>query len=870
MTWTSPLQLSTLPLVLAGPMLRKVTEKAVTVWFALKQAATVTVVVSNSQGPLLTGTGVTCAVGTNLHIVAVTANKIAPTNTAKTLLGFGNVYFYDATFAVGSAGPIGLGQATTVPGKPVDPKLAHLAYPPYSLPSFSLPPNNISKLRLIQGSCRHPNGTGGPDCLAMLDDLIAQVPTDADLRPHQLVMGGDQIYADDVAGHLLMALTAASDLLLVWQELLQLPSGNPVVPGNRVPPYTRKTIGNAAGITSAESYNHLFTLGEYICMYLFCWSDVLWTVDNLPKKADLVAAAGDTKHLKKIAEFYALSMRADEEFTFVRTFRETLPKVRRALANIPSYMILDDHDVTDDFNMTTGFCKKVYTDPLGLQIVQNALAAYSLCQHWGNAPELFFRPEDAPVDAVFAGKPAGRLLLDALDGVTATTYADATKTATIRKLVGVHTFAQMSAPPAAVVGPDRANWLSAYHDPGSLLFDYTIESPTHQIIVTDTRTWRSFRPGNQHSELLPLDQIQRQIVNVTPATDARTLMVVLTTNAPPVPGIRQAADSPGLATFLSEHSDYTEDNHPDIFEAWELPSVAFDRLVGAISTRLQPFSKIKTGSAIILSGDVHTSFASRLLVQGANPLGAAIPTEQVNVVIAQLVASSFRNLTGKTLSQHKKGYSYPSEWVVGSTKPEGYFGWVSAPSTGRVIGFTQTLAATALLGGVPTLIVKDKTITKPGTLGLKNLLAGGLTVAPDYKYRLDYLTARKEHAIPSFTADPLAPLPPGPASWQTLSNRAEHFRQIAGNYRRYDGTDDSTREMVGENNICELTFDGAKTAFHTVRWFANTAPKDKPPVLTPTLSTYEISLDPTDAKDPFNDLSKVIPAVVARPKGGTL
>jgi hypothetical protein len=54
----------------------------------------------------------------------------------------------------------------------------------------------------------------------MLDDLILQVPTDANLRPHQLVMGGDQIYADDVAGHLLMALTAASDLLLGWQETL--------------------------------------------------------------------------------------------------------------------------------------------------------------------------------------------------------------------------------------------------------------------------------------------------------------------------------------------------------------------------------------------------------------------------------------------------------------------------------------------------------------------------------------------------------------------------------------------------------------------------------------------------------------------------
>src|SRR6516225_1332729 len=552
MVWTTPLKLAALPLVLAGPILRKVTETSVTVWFALKQAATVTVTVSNAQGALLTGSGVTCAVGTNLHIVAVTANKIAPVNPAGTPLGFGMVYFYDATFAVGTAAPVSLAQATTPPGKTVDPKLSNLAYPPYNRPSFSLPPNDISKLRLIQGSCRHPNGTSGPDCLAMLDDLILQVPTDADLRPHQLVMGGDQIYADDVAGHFLMALTAASDLLLGWQETLTLPEGLPSLPGNKVPPYTRKIVGAFAGLTSAESYNHLFTLGEYICMYLFVWSDVLWTAQTLPNKADLIAAASSSPPLgMKYQEFYALSVRADNEIGWIQTFRDTLPKVRRALANIPSYMILDDHDVTDDFNMTPAFCKKVYTEALGLQIVQNALVAYSLCQHWGNAPEEFFRPQDAPAGAAFGGTPAGRKLLNSLDGVNATTYSSAATTAALRTAVGVHTYAQMASPPVAVVGAARANWLSAYHDPGSLVFDFTVESQIHQIIVTDTRTWRTFPPGQQHAQLLPLDQIQKQIAKVEPATNARALIVVLSTNAPPVPGIRQAADKPRTAAFLS-------------------------------------------------------------------------------------------------------------------------------------------------------------------------------------------------------------------------------------------------------------------------------------------------------------------------------
>ena len=64
------------------------------------------------------------------------------------------------------------------------------------------------------------------------------------------------------------------------------------------------------------------------------------------------------------------------------THLKTLPKVRRALANIPTYMIFDDHDVTDDWNMTLKFCNAVYNSDLGRRVVQNALVAYALCL-WG-------------------------------------------------------------------------------------------------------------------------------------------------------------------------------------------------------------------------------------------------------------------------------------------------------------------------------------------------------------------------------------------------------------------------------------------------------------------------------------------------------
>ncbi len=79
-----------------------------------------------------------------------------------------------------------------------------------------------------------------------------------------------------------------------------------------------------------------------------------------------------------------------------RIFSQTLPKVRCALANIPSYMIFDDHEVTDDWNMTRNFCRDFYGKALGQRVARNALTAYALCQHWGNVPDQFADTAPAP------------------------------------------------------------------------------------------------------------------------------------------------------------------------------------------------------------------------------------------------------------------------------------------------------------------------------------------------------------------------------------------------------------------------------------------------------------------------------------------
>ncbi len=70
-------------------------------------------------------------------------------------------------------------------------------------------------------------------------------------------------------------------------------------------------------------------------------------------------------------------------------FKQGLSQVRRALAHVPVYMIFDDHDITDDWNLTRGWEEAAYGHPFSKQIIGNTLIGYWLCQGWGNAPGKF-------------------------------------------------------------------------------------------------------------------------------------------------------------------------------------------------------------------------------------------------------------------------------------------------------------------------------------------------------------------------------------------------------------------------------------------------------------------------------------------------
>jgi hypothetical protein len=72
------------------------------------------------------------------------------------------------------------------------------------------------------------------------------------------------------------------------------------------------------------------------------------------------------------------------EWERVKNYREGSRAVQRMMANLPNYMIFDDHEITDDWYLNKEWKKKVLKADLGRRIIANGIAAFWLFQAIGN------------------------------------------------------------------------------------------------------------------------------------------------------------------------------------------------------------------------------------------------------------------------------------------------------------------------------------------------------------------------------------------------------------------------------------------------------------------------------------------------------
>lgn len=708
-------RLNQLPLILAGPILRRTESEAVTVWLALKEASEVTLRVYatvDGKGKILDSCVLedsrqAVKLGKYLYVVAVTAK---PVNGYQ--LESGQVYAYDMSFscapqkslnwALGIEAKDGGSETgffdrntsleqTDLVKNPLSlfgVQKSCLSYFDHQLPTFALPPEDLNHLRIVHGSCRKPHG-GGRDALPILDDLIHEYADEANSRPHQLFLTGDQIYGDDVADPLLWAVTDVGDVLLGWEENLPLNESSQIQEKlykkpSELKPGDRSDIArDFAGFTAMlvnkpdKAKSHLFSLGEYYAMYLFAWSPILWPAE-FPKGKNIYSNA-------KQAKLW------DREVAVIEGFSRDLWRVRRAIANIPTYTICDDHDVSDDWYLNREWCDRVLSKALGRRTVQNAILAYAIFQAWGNTPDRFEE-----------GQPGEKLLVAAKNW-SESAGNDESAWEIAAKYLGIPQLEPETGLPKFKVDEDVLILDRDYADGTEILnWHYTIRSFKHEVIVLDTRTWRGY-PQNHTTEPPMLlchigfeEQIQQPLIesdrlNESNEASIELTLVVLPTNLVSLSIIDmvQRWDLQQGKVFNSDAGD-----------SWNFHEVGFTKLLTQLFKRRDRI--------VILTGDIHYAAAVRLnfwskvdfseaksnsfnfkLKEDCNVTADNINSDNINYidrtsnsksfVLAQLTASAFKNAEWTTNFVHTKAKSVALE------QPEDWAGWNFPPQLVEIV-----------------------------------------------------------------------------------------------------------------------------------------------------------------------------------------
>lgn len=717
-----------LPLLLAGPILRRVQPDSASVWIAFSKPQSLSLYIwEDTTLKSIPGgqSGVfkpkesdrafkqenisTKTFGENLHIAVV---------TVKAAFLPGKIYSYNLVFKSGSTeqdlNTIGL--LKDCGGKRVGNKdEVPLGFEKGQLPSFVLPNTGLEELIIAHGSCRTLHAKGN-DALALLDEVVKANLSDPKKRLQQLFLTGDQIYADEQAFEVLYFLNqTATDLAGKVENLrVMVPDGvepieednddsqvkdaeNPLKPPpppkdapcnfDFFPPGLRGNILNrAAGYTSTSGENHLLSFAEFGAGYLyalspFAWHDTLieqlkklvaedlvedFSFVNLEKTKPFIYESIVKKHiLEKIDGFNqemdslaltpktsgklparggaldsinqedrkkwisTLTQNRETETRRVYDFLRTLPYVSRVLANVPVFMIFDDHDVTDDWNFNLRWCNRVYMRPLGVDVTRNALMAYTVFQDWGNVPAAYAEANSTKARLL-------DLVSQATQEIATDHRASDTTNETLHSLFGFG-IRDPENPNPNNLKDQRVRW------------HYRIKTGPADTFFLDTRTRRYFPHLNAFPQLIPEKVLDEQIPDPDPdklapltfvisAVPAQSPSVLEEQGQPILAGVEVlakgnsvAGEAPGIVSTRLQRD----------LEGWAFNPAGHDAF-------LQKLAKFK--HVALLSGDVHFGFSTVTDYWDKNN------TNKPSRII-QLTSSALKNPWGRELRIFLSGFT---------------------------------------------------------------------------------------------------------------------------------------------------------------------------------------------------------------------
>jgi hypothetical protein len=289
-----------------------------------------------------------------------------------------------------------------------------------------------------------------------------------------------------------------------------------------------------------------------------------------------------------------------EEYTWLYHESWSQPVVRWLLSTVPSCMILDDHDLRDDWNTSCAWRERMARQPWWRDRVTGAFASYWVYQHLGN-----LSPRELADDEVLAAMR--------------TADDDATRTRVLDEFAW-RTDAQ----------PDTARW-SYFRDFGDTALGI-------RLVVVDSRCSRRLDPDDR---AMVDDAEWAWVVEhaLTPRDGERIGHLLLGTTLPAflpagihhLEGWSEAVASHGawgpVAAWLAERLRRAVD-----LEHWAAFRASFDRLVDLLRDAAQ--APEPPSSILLLSGDIHSSYTARVRLRGVHHPGTAVH---------QLTMSPFRN-----------------------------------------------------------------------------------------------------------------------------------------------------------------------------------------------------------------------------------
>ncbi len=373
--------------ILAGPIVRKITPQQIVFWLATSHPARLTLEIQPENQAKrrieMTETD-TChcleaARYCYFHLIDIRLDEPLP---QETWIGYDFLFAADMQNAEADAHQFRLTELAD-----------DICYPDKQTPGFVI----RSRIKhILHGSCRKPHHKANrldTDGLVIADEYLSTCIDEAQNWPALIMMSGDQVYADDVATPMLVAIhrlveqmkwpneTFQGAQLIDSQSLKQNAElyfqREKILPKDEVDGEVKQLLFSSVKkpiFTSDNAHNHLISLEEVFAMYLLVWSPEAWQFTGLsmPKGLSEQARSG-----------------YQDKQAILEQFISGLPKVRRVMAHLPCAMIFDDHDITDDWNLTANWERIAYQNDFSRRILGNALLAYFVCQGWGNAPQNF-------------------------------------------------------------------------------------------------------------------------------------------------------------------------------------------------------------------------------------------------------------------------------------------------------------------------------------------------------------------------------------------------------------------------------------------------------------------------------------------------